>query len=130
MSVASSNASSVTISCFGEQMELEAAIDKVFNGLQSSLNGCHCTTRELCMDLDRDEEFQHMVEQSEKIEEFISDMSDLFKELNSVVRQIRGKPTTTEEKNWWQVHQAERKLSKIREKEEKKREQELKTIRE
>lgn len=129
----SSCGSGMTVSAFGEdEMELEVAIDKCFNGLQSSLNNCHCSTRELCMLVDKDEDFETMVEQSEKIEDFVSDMSDLFKELNSVVKQIRGKPTTTEQKEWWKRHQCQRKLDKIEEKERLKREQEqeLNTIEE
>lgn len=120
----SSTLSNVTVSAFGQDdMPLEQALDKVFNGLQGFLNDCHSATRTLAMVSEQDNDFEVCCKHSDEIEDSTDGMLDLFKELRNCVKQIRGKPITEEEKDWYRKHQAERKLEKIRQKEQEKQEQ-------
>jgi len=120
----SSTLSNVTVSAFGQDdMPLEEALDKVFNGLQGFLNDCHSATRTLAMVADQDDDFKVCCKHADEIEDSTDGMQELFKELKSCVKQIRGKPGTEEEKDWYRKHQAERKLEKIRQKEQEKQEQ-------
>jgi hypothetical protein len=122
MSVASSSVlSSITVSAFGEDdMNLETAIDKAFNNIQQDLNYCHCSTRELLMDIERSESFDITLQKRYEIDDYISELSDLMKELQKIIKQI-VRPINKDEKEYFKEQQDKRKkakeLKKIQDKE-------------
>jgi hypothetical protein len=103
-----STMSTMSVSVFGEEIILEQALDSIFKQLQTSLNDCHSQTREMAMDLDRDDDFKIFYEHDRKIQEFVDGLAGLFKELKSVSKQVMGKPSTPEDKVWL-TEQLERK---------------------
>ena len=120
MSVTSQALSSITVSCFGEDnINIEEALDKAFTNIQEDINYCHCSTRELVMDLSRDEDFNELLKKRYEIEDYISNLNNLFKELNSIIKQV-VKPLTPEEKTHYKEETLNRKNLKIMEKNQKK----------
>ena len=71
--------STMSVSVFGEEMALENAVDKVFNEIQTAINGSHVVIRSMGMDLDRDPEFRALYEQHSEIEDFVDELTELFK---------------------------------------------------
>lgn len=113
----SSAMSCMTVSAFGEDdMELDTALDKAFNGLQEHLNNSHCNTRSLAMLSDQDDDFKVAVEYQDAITDSIESMNDLFKEFQKILPQIVGKPGSTEDKVWHKSHKENRKLKKAQDK--------------
>ena len=113
MSSIASDATSISVSFCGEEMPLEQAIDTVYKDLQNSLNFCHCSTRELNMMAEKDDtEFQVIMKNAFAIDDFIDEMSDLFKELKLVVKQVVGKPQNDDEKEWLKKQKESRKEKK------------------
>ena len=104
-----SNASSM-VSYAGSEMPLDEAIDDIYKELQRSLNDSQVALRSLSMLQEQDNDFKESVELSDQIFDDIVDMMVLFKELKSVCRQVVNKPSTDEEKNWFQAHTTQRKL--------------------
>jgi hypothetical protein len=101
--------STMSVSVFGEDdVVLEVAIDDIFKQLQTSLNDAHCEVRSMCMDLDRDGDFKISYEHDSKIQDYVDDLTGLFKELKSVSKQVLGKPDNDEDKQWLK-EQTERK---------------------
>ena len=103
-----STMSTMSVSVFGEEIILEQALDSIFKQLQTSLNDCHSQTREMAMDLDRDDDFKIFYEHDRKIQEYVDSLTVLFKELKSVSKQVLGKPDNEEDKAWLKT-QLERK---------------------
>jgi methyl coenzyme M reductase subunit D len=95
-----SDMSTMSVSVFGEEVVLEVAIDNIFNQIQDSINNTHCEVREMCCDLDRENDFKVSYEHYEKINNYSDDLAMLFKELKSVSKQVLGKADTTEDKQW------------------------------
>ena len=95
-----STMSTMSVSVFGEEIILEQALDSIFKQLQTSLNDCHSQTREMAMDLDRDDDFKIFYEHDRKIQEYVDSLTVLFKELKSVSKQVLGKPDNEEDKAW------------------------------
>jgi hypothetical protein len=95
-----STMSTMSVSVFGEEIILEQALDDIFKQLQTSLNDCHSETREMAMNLDREDDFKIFYEHDRKIQEFVDGLTVLFKELKSVSKQVMGKPDNEEDKAW------------------------------
>jgi hypothetical protein len=83
-----SNASELSVSYYGEELPLEQALDSSFKALQENLNNCHCTTREVVMGADRNEDFETMLQLRFDIEDYTDEMAKHFKELNGIMKQI------------------------------------------
>ncbi len=116
--------SSFSVSLFGEEVKLEKAIDDIFKQIQDSINHTHYQIREMCMDLDRDDDFKVSFGHYEKINNYVDDLGILFKELKSVSIQVLGKPNTDEEKIWLKEKLARKKLEVQMTKDNAKREKE------
>jgi hypothetical protein len=112
MSTASSVMSTMSISINGEEVVLETALDKTFSDLQTALNGLHCNTRECCMILDQDNDFETMVGKGDDVNNGIDEMMLLFKDLKSIIKQVMLKPDGQEEKDWLKQHRETQKLMK------------------
>ena len=124
----SSMQSDITVSAFGQEMSVGDALDKVFEGLQTFLNECHTSTRTLAMVGEQDADFQACCRHADEIEDAVNEMGDLFKELKSCVKQLRGKPEGEGEKQWYRKHSAQRKLDLIQKKEDAKKEPEAEEL--
>ena len=92
--------STMSVSVFGEEVILEKAIDDIFIKIQDNINNTHCSVRNMCMDLERDNDFKISYEHHDTICTYVDDLAMLFKELKSVSSQVLGKPDTTEDKQW------------------------------
>ena len=115
--------SNMSVSYCGSEIQLADAIDECFLSLQSHLNHLHSYTREVAMMGDRNEDYEVELKQVLIIHDTIDDMSCLFSELKSVVKQVIGKPPAEIKdamKKLMDDHKAERKRMKDREKEEQK----------
>ena len=86
-----SNASSI-VSYNGQEMEVEKAIDDLFPKIQTFINDCHCSIRELSYCEDRNETYLDALQMHLDICSNIDGMIKLFKELKSVSKQLVGPP--------------------------------------
>jgi hypothetical protein len=109
MSIASSSASSVSVSFRGEEVDLERALDETVRDLQQHLNMVQCRLRTLAADSERDDDFQEMIGTADMLENDIDDMQWLFQDLRSMCYQIVGPAETAEEKAWLKAHKVVRK---------------------
>ena len=115
--------SNMSVSYQGNEIPLHEALDECFTELQGHLNHLHSYTRELAMMPEQDSEYEVELKQVLIIHDTIDDMSCLFSELKSVVKQVIGKPPAEIKdamKKLMDDHKAERKRMKDREKEEQK----------
>ena len=112
MSVTSSVMSTMSVSINGQEVVLETALDKTFADLQKVLNNLHSDTRECCMVLDQDCDFETMVGKGDEVNDGIDEMSGLFKDLKSIIKQVMLKPEGQEEKKWLKQHRETQKLMK------------------
>ena len=95
-----SGMSGMSVSFFGEEVGLEQALDTCFKDLQDHLNESHVLTRQLAMLSEQDGDWVSAVDLAFAIQERCGDMAGLFKELKSVVIQVRGKPMNDAEKKY------------------------------
>ena len=117
----SSMMSEVSISLNGVEQSLELAIDETFKSLQQNLNFCQCNLRNLATCEERGDEFEISHDICYRINDNILEMKELFLDLNSIVKQIKLKPETPEEKNWMETYNEEKKREKEEDKKIKKR---------
>lgn len=83
-----SNMSEVTVSCFGEEMPLEEAVDDIFLQLQESINELHVQIRQLCMTEDRGESYQEAYTYQHEIKGHVDEGCKMLKELPKVMKQL------------------------------------------
>ena len=124
----SSQASNMSVSYCGSEIPLEQALDACFLDLQGFMNGLHCHVRELAAMSEQDDDFMVALAKGLVINDTIDNMSDLFKELKSVVKQIIGNPPSElkqQAKKLADDAKAARKRSKELEKEEQKLQQSM-----
>ena len=108
----SSMMSECSVSIRGEEVDLEQGIDQVFKDLQQNLNLCQCSLRSLCMCDDRGDSFQESHKYTTEIDDNISEMLLLFKDLKSICKQVKMVPKTDEEKQFVKIYELERKQEK------------------
>jgi hypothetical protein len=92
MSIASSSASSVSVSFRGEEVDLERALDETVRDLQQHLNMVQCRLRTLAADSERDDDFQEMIGTADMLENDIDDMQWLFQDLRTCVTKSLAPP--------------------------------------
>ena len=109
MSIASSSASSVSVSLNGVEMPLEQALDETVRGLQGHLNMVQLHLRTLASDQERDNDYQEMIATADLLEDNIDEMQWLFQDLRSMCYEICGEAETPEEKSFLKAHKIERK---------------------
>ena len=118
----------MSVSYCGSEIPLEQALDACFLDLQGFMNGLHCHVRELAAMSEQDDDFMVALAKGLVINDTIDNMSDLFKELKSVVKQIIGNPPSElkqQAKKLADDVKAARKRSKELEKEEQKLQQSM-----
>jgi len=114
--------SNLSVSFRGDNdASLEQALDTVFKELQDHLNETHVLSRQLAMLADQDADFNVSVDLSVEIQERCDGMEGLFKELKSVVVEVRGKPLNDAEKKYLKDAEQKAKERKEAEKAEAKR---------
>ena len=96
----SSQMSEMSISLNGQEIMLEEAVDETFKDLQAFLNNTQCDLRNLASCDERNETFEVSHSYCTKIDDNISEMNELFKSLKSIVKQIKMKPETDEDKQF------------------------------
>ena len=74
MSIASSSASSVSVSFHGREVDLETALDETIRGLQQHLNNVQCQLRTLACDSERGSDFEEMIGVADNVEDCVDDM--------------------------------------------------------
>jgi hypothetical protein len=104
--------SEMSISMHGEETNLVEAIDVVFRDLQHHLNSSQCNLRNLAQCNERSDEFEVSHRYCCSIDDDVSEMLMLFKDLKSIVKQIKLKPESPEEKTWLEEFELTRKLEK------------------
>ena len=123
-----SGASSVSVSLNGQEMDLETALDNVIRELQKHLNLVQMELRTIGMASEREDDFEDMIKEADKIQDNILEMNQLFERLYDMAYQIVGDPETPEERQFLKQHKIERKahIKKMNDehKEKKKREKE------
>jgi hypothetical protein len=83
-----SNQSNVSVSIWGEEMELEVAVDTIFKQIQDHLNELHGQIRQLCMSEDRNDSYDEALEFYDAIVKHTKEAVLVFKDLPKVMRQI------------------------------------------
>ena len=107
-----SQMSEMSVSMHGEETNLVEAIDTVFRDLQHHLNSSQCNLRNLAQCNERADEFQVSHRYCVEIDQDVSEMLNLFKDLKSIVKQIKLKPESPEEVEWLKEFELTRKLEK------------------
>ena len=107
-----SQMSEISISIHGEDVNLIEAIDTVFRDLQQHINSSQCNLRNLAQCGERNDEFQVSHKYCCSIDDDLSEMLLLFKDLKSIVKQIKLKPESPEEVEWLKEFELTRKLEK------------------
>jgi hypothetical protein len=85
--------SDMSVSYCGTEIPLADALDQVFTELQGTLNSLHCYTRELGMSAEQDNDYLVDLDKTLQISDGVDEMTELFKELKSVAKQVLGAPS-------------------------------------
>jgi len=95
----SSAMSGLSVSMNGEECSLEEAVTSTFKEIQTHINNTENNICGLAVADDRDD-FRYSYELQKKIELSLSELLLLFKDLKSIVKQIKLKPTNEEDRQW------------------------------
>jgi len=113
----SSNGSCISVSINGQEVLLDDAINQTFMSLQRHLNESQNNLRMLGTLLERDDlEFRDGVNYSDKIDDDVDEMVALFKDLKKITKQLIGRPSEEQDKEWFRLHLAERKVELLQKK--------------
>ena len=126
MSVASSAASTRSVSYQGEEMTVDQMLDTIMREVQGAINGLHVSLRNLCaleeQEVDPDDDFREAVALEDATLDLCETITTMLKDLVPVVADLRGTPPTKESKAWWAAHKAEKKAQAAQQKAERKAE--------
>jgi hypothetical protein len=100
----SSAMSGMSVSMHGEEVSLDQAIEGTFKQLQTHLNNTQNNICGLATADDRGD-FRYSYELQCKINFSLAEMLILFRDLKSIVKQIKLKPETDEDKEWVQSYE-------------------------
>ena len=95
-----SNMSDVSVILNGQEVNIDDAINDTYRDIQGYLNTTQSQLRNLAQVEERSETFFYSHELCSNIDYNIKEILELFKDLKSIVKQVRLKPTTPEEKEW------------------------------
>ena len=113
MTSIASSASSARIVTFGNsEMSLELALDSLIRSVQQNLNNLQQKLRDLAsaeeQAVDGEEDFRLAVDLDDGVNDVVSGMIEVLRELPVISADIRGKPPP-ELKEWYSAHKASRK---------------------
>ena len=99
----SSAMSGMSVSIHGEEVNLEDAVNDCFKSIQGHLNN---TQNHICSLATADDrgDFRYSYELQCKINFNLAEMMILFRDLKSIVKQIKLKPETDEDREWIQSY--------------------------
>ena len=86
--------SDLSVSYYGEEMNLEEALNDVFARIQTFVNDTHVNVRSLAMLPEQDNDFMAGLDIYHNIIEGVDGMIDLMKELKKMSKEVLGKPPT------------------------------------
>lgn len=92
--------SDVSVVLNGEEIDIDSAINGTYRDIQGYLNTTQSQLRNLAQAEERSETFRYSHEICSNIDVNIKEILELFKDLKSMVKQIRLKPTSEEDKQW------------------------------
>ena len=115
MSISSIASNATSVSFRGEEMDVSDALDLLFRDLQENLNHCHCSVRQLAQCEERADTFMEAAEFDFQIQNYVDELTVLFKELKQVSKDVLGKPPP-EYKDEYKEALEKRKADKLREK--------------
>ena len=95
-----SNTSEITVSAFGEEMELTEAVDTIFNQIQDHINELHVQVRQLSMCEDRNESYEEAYAYYYEVGAHVKEGGNVFKELTKVMKQLLPNRPKDLQKNW------------------------------
>ena len=95
----SSAMSGLSVSMNGEECSLEEAVTSTFKNIQTHINNTENNICGLAVADDRGD-FRYSYELQKKIEFSLSELLLLFKDLKSIVKQIKLKPTNDADRDW------------------------------
>lgn len=95
----SSAMSGLSVSMNGEECSLEEAVTSTFKEIQQHINNTENNICGLAM-ADEKGDFRYSYELQKKIEFSLSELLLLFKDLKSIVKQIKLKPNNEEDRQW------------------------------
>ena len=83
-----STMSNVSVNYDGDEMDLDTAVDHIFEELQHHINQMHVEIRNICQYEVRDDDYETTKAYFDALCGHIKDGSVLFKDLQKVIRQI------------------------------------------
>ena len=95
-----SNMTEITVSAFGEEMELTEAVDKIFTEVQDHINELHVQVRQLSMCEDRNDSYEEAYAYYHEVVEHVKEGNNVFKELTKVMKQLLPPRPKDLPKNW------------------------------
>ena len=96
----SSNMSDVSVILNGQEVDIDTAINDTYRDIQGYLNTTQSQLRGLAQVEERSETFRYSHELCKNIDYNIREMLELFKDLKSIVKQVKLKPLCEEDKQW------------------------------
>ena len=105
----SSNGSCLSINYEGKEMGIEELLDTTISAIQRHLNDVQLMLRSCAQSDDRNDSYEEVTEFTDRIEDDVDNMIELFGDLKQVASQIRGKPENNDDKAWYEQHKQKRK---------------------
>ena len=95
-----SNMSDVSVVLNGQEVDIDTAINDTYRDIQGYLNTTQSQLRNLAQVEERAETFFYSHELCTNIDHNIKEILELFKDLKSIVKQVKLKPTSEGDKQW------------------------------
>ena len=95
-----SNLSDTSVILNGVEVDIDTAINDSYRDIQGLLNTTQSQLRNLAQLEERGEGFQFSHELCSKIDYNLREIVELFKDLRSIVKQVKLKPADQSEKDW------------------------------
>jgi hypothetical protein len=110
----SSVGSQLSVGLHGQAVNLEKALDETVAELQKHLNMVQVHLRCIAATVEQDNDFKIEVDESDKLDDDLREMSWLFDDLRSMAYDLISLPDDEEDKIWFRAHKAQRKLDEKR----------------
>ena len=95
-----SNMSDLSVVLNGEEVNIDDAINDTYREIQSHLNTTQSQLRNLAQVEERSETFRYSHELCTNIDYNIKQILELFKDLKSIVKQVKLRPADQSDKDW------------------------------
>jgi len=95
-----SNLSDTSVILNGEEIDVDSAINDTYRDIQGYLNTTQSQLRALAQAEDRSEGFRYSHHLCMTIDRNIKEILELFKDLKSIVKQVKLKPDGDDDRMW------------------------------